>query len=196
MKKLKLVIIPLAIVILAVAWCARYTSLNQFYDSLENRETLTCSMGEFVPFGDDEIDYHIQADGYLICVNDFKIVDFAEVCPDIEGNTPEKLALVDITLKNAGSDAEGVPLAELTLYGVDELVFINYEALGRLNPALKENSDINSGISLSDGTEYRLTLPYGLYKSNFSRGTWNSLDRYGLFLQLTAYPTRKIIVLQ
>ncbi len=192
MKKLKLVIIPLAIVILAVAWYARYTSLNQFYDSLDNCETLTCSTGEFVSFGEDEINYHIQADGYLICVNGVKVVDFAEVCPDIEGNTPEKLALVDITLKNVGSDAEGVPLAELRLYGIDELLFLDYDALDRLNPVLQGNS----GITLSTNTEYRLTLPYGLYKANFSHGTWNSLDRYDLFLQLTAYPTRKIIVLQ
>lgn len=196
MKKLKLVFIPLAAVLLATAWYLRYTSLNRFYDSIDDSVRITYPVGEYVPFGEDYIDDRLQADGYLLRVNGFRIADFEEVCPDAEGNAPEKLALVDITLKNTGSNAEGVALSELTLYGVDELVFINYEALGRLNPVLKENSDINSGISLSDGTEYRLTLPYGLYKSNFSRGTWNSLDRYGLFLQLTAYPTRKIIVLQ
>ncbi len=192
MKKLKFVLIPLVTALLAAGWIAGYTSLNRFYDSLDNSETLTCSTGEFVPFGEDEINYHIQADGYLICVNGFKIADFAEVCPDIEGNTPEKLALVDITLKNIGSDAEGIPLTELRLYGIDELLFLDYDALDRLNPVLQGNS----GITLSTNTEYRLTLPYGLYKANFSRGTWNSLDRYDLFLQLTSYPTRKIVRLQ
>ena len=73
---------------------------------------------------------------------------------------------------------------------------MNYEALGRLNPVLGDSADINAGISLADGTEYSLTLPYSLYRRDFSRWTWDRLDRYGLTLQLTVYPVRKTVKIQ
>lgn len=185
MKKLKYALILLALVLLAAAWTVRYVSINRYYESLDNNVELTWALGELVPLEESDEGYYIRVDG-------FRIADYGDVCPDAEGDAPEKLALVDITLKNTGSDAEGIPLSELPLYGIDEVLFLDYAALDRLNPVLQGNS----GIRLADGTEYRLTLPYGLYKANFSRGTWNDLDRYGLFLQLTGFPTRKSIVLQ
>ena len=190
-KKLKFVLIPLVIVLLAAGWTARYVSLNRFYHSFDDRVKMTYPMGEDVPFGEDYIGYG-SADGYLMCVNDFRIVDFEDICPDVEGNTPEKLALVDVTLKNTGSEAEGVMLPEIALYGIDQLLFMNYEALDCLNPVLEGNP----GIHLRDNTEYQLTLPYSLYKLEFSHKTWNNLDRYELFLQLTCFPTCKLVRVQ
>lgn len=31
-------------------------------------------------------------------------------------------------------------------------------------------------------TEFKLLLPYGLYHNNFSRETWDNIDRYDFFL--------------
>lgn len=192
MKKLKCVLIPLVTVLLAAAWYARYTSLNRFYDSIDDSVEMIYPMGEDVPFGEDYIGGGSPANGYLLRADGFRIADFEDICPGVEGDTPEKLALVEITLKNTGSDAEGVMLSELSLHGIDELLFLDHDALDRLNPGLQGNL----GIRLSENTVYSLTLPYDLYRANFSGGTWSRLDQYALFLQLTSFPTCKTIDLR
>lgn len=197
MKKWKWLCILLVIALLAGAWAYRYRTLNQHYEELSNVTVETFEVGSEIAFGEDYIDYGLTADGYLICVDKFEILDyetFAEAYNSgykSTGNVPDKLALITITLKNQGSNDEGIPLTEMELFGLDELIFVDYELLQKLNPVLQGNW----GISLADKTEYTLLLPYGLYQDDFSQDTWENIDQYDMYLQITTHPVQKVVVL-
>lgn len=45
-------------------------------------------------------------------------------------------------------------------------------------------------------TEFKLLLPYGLYHNSFSRETWDNIDRYDFFLQVTTHPICKVVNLK
>lgn len=197
MKKWKYFCILLVIPLLSGAWVYRYRTLNQHYDELSNVAEETFEVGSEIAFGEDYIDYGLTADGYLICIDKFEMLDyetFAEAYNSgykSTGKVPDKLALISITLKNQGSNDKGVPLAEIELFGLDELIFMDYELLLILNPVLQGNL----GISLADNTEYTLLLPYGLYQEDFSQDTWEHIDQYDMYLQITTHPVRKVVIL-
>lgn len=197
MKK-KVLLFLIVVFVLAGGWIWRYDSLNQYYEMITNNAQEVHSIGDTIHFEQDYIDYGLEADGYSLRVDSFELIDFDEyICsqniePAQFDNRPNKVALVSITIMNDGSKADGVALAELELFGIDEWLPVNYELLDTLNPVLKGNL----GISLAEGTEYQVVLPYGLYKNSFSSGTWNHLDEYNFFFQVTAYPTRKIVRMQ
>lgn len=197
MKKKRLIIIA-TIGLLIGLWIWRYTSLNVYYDTIKNGSTQIYAIGDEIPFGKDYIDYGLQADGYVARVDECRIISFAEleVAWDAQAvphwNRPDMLAIITITIKNNDSIADGIMLSELELFGVDELIHIDYELLGRLNPVLAGNP----GIRLAPDTEYTLILPFGLYENNFSKQTWNHLETYDLFLQITAYPMQKVVKVQ
>lgn len=197
MKRRKLLLILLTILILAGAWTVRYLSLNRFYTQMDNTTETIYSLGEEIPFGNASIEYNLYADGYQIRVDSFEIVDCAAFCASMDteicltGRTPDKLALVTITLTNTGSTAEGVPLIEFDLFGIDEPLFMDYDILDLLNPVLQGNV----GVRLAENTSYQFVLPYDLCQTDFSAETWRNIDRYELFLQITTPPTCKIVQL-
>lgn len=198
MKKWKCICVLLVIPLLASVWGYRYRTLNRYYEGLSNVTEETFEIGEEIEFGVDYIDYGLKADGYSICVDKFEVLDY-DVFKELYGSScksngrvPDKLALVSITLRNHGSSDDGVPLAELELFGVDELIFMDYELLQNLNPVLQGNL----GISLADNTEFKLLLPYGLYQNNFGSETWDKIDQYDFFLQVTTHPICKVVNLK
>lgn len=198
MKKSFYWLLFIPVLLLAGGWTWRYISLNQYYEGISDSTQVVYSIGESVQFGEDYIDYKLTADGYSIRIDDFVIVNADKLSDMVEIDTtqlesvPDRIALVSITVMNEGSTAVGVPLTELELYGVDEWLFAEYELLDLMNPVLEGNS----GISLADGTSYQVVLPYGLYENRFSNYSWNHMDHYELFLQVTTHPTRKIVKLQ
>ena len=135
--------------------------------------------------------------GYSIAAEGFDIVEYEAVAEEL-GYTetmidpPERLAIVEVTLKNDGSTDPGVMLPELTLHGLDFYTDMNLGLLVELNPVLEGNY----GISLPDHSECRLTPPYNLRESQRSKSAWSGLDELSVLLQVTAYPTTKEIVLQ
>lgn len=196
-KPVKLTAVAAAVLVLASAWYWRYDGINRYYQDYAGLGYESCELGETLCFGDDYIDTGLGASGYSIAAEGFKVVEYEDFAKEL-GYTetmiepPERLAIVEVALKNDGSTDPGVMLPELTLHGLDFYTDMNLGLLVELNPVLEGNY----GISLPDNSECRLTLPYNLRESQLSRNAWNRLDELPMLLQVTAYPTTKEIVLQ
>lgn len=87
------------------------------------------------------------------------------------------------------SSAEGFPLTELSLYTTDMLMNMDWDLLGVVNSIL----DGATGIRLQDGASCDILLPFDLYRYRFTSSEWNGLEQSSIWLQVTNYPTRKII---
>ena len=164
MKKLvKLTAAAAAVLVLASAWYWRYDGINRYYQDYAGLGYESCEIGETLCFGDDYIDTGLRALGYSIAAEGFDIVEYEAVAEEL-GYTatmiepPERVAIVEVTLKNDGSTDPGVMLPELMLHGLDFYTDMNLGLLVELNPVLEGNY----GISLPDNSECRLTLPYNL----------------------------------
>ena len=196
-KPVKLTAAAAAVLVLASAWYWRYDGINRYYQDYAGLGYESCELGETLCFGDDYIDNGLGALGYSIAAEGFKVVEYEDFAKEL-GYTetmiepPERLAIVEVALKNDGSTDPGVMLPELTLHGLDFYTDMNLGLLVELNPVLEGNY----GISLPDNSECRLTLQYNLRESQLSRNAWNRLDELPMLLQVTAYPTTKEIVLQ
>lgn len=173
-----------------------YIKTNRFYRDISNLSVLEYSIGNEVPFEEDFLEYGINANGYIITVDKFEIVNYDEyICSNSiqTGETlikPEKIALVYITLANMNSVSNGIPLTELILHGIDSCIPMNWKLLSDFNPVLQGSN----GIRLNEGDSYSLVLPYNLYKRYFKSFVWRNIEDYPLFLRVTSYPTAKDIL--
>lgn len=77
----------------------------------------------------------------------------------------------------------------LSLYTTDMLMNMDWDLLGVVNPIL----DGATGIRLQDGASCDILLPFDLYRYRFTSSEWNGLEQSSIWLQVTNYPTRKII---
>lgn len=190
-----LLIFTLSIVLIC-AWLVRYRAINQDYQErwAANSEK-TYSLGETVAIASDYLGYGITADGYTIKVNSFEIVDYktyssAWSYDDTDrSRIPDKVALVDVTISQQNSTAEGFPLTELSLYTRDMLMNMDWDLLDMANRVLKGNT----GIRLEDGAACDIVLPFDLYKYRFTSSEWKKLEQSNIWLQITNYPARKSI---
>ena len=198
MKKLFASLLIAVVILFSLFWVWRYVTLNEYYDSICNIDKTVYYSGEIVPFGEDRIGGYNQADGYSIRVNSFSMVDYisyikdSEISVDNQFASPEKIALVYITLINDNSDAEGVMLTDLQLHGIDNYIGMDWDLLYEINPILQGNP----GICLPHNTEVDLILPFDVYRSYFGSRTWRQLDDYTWYLRITSWPTQKDIQVQ
>ena len=185
------------IVILASLWTWRYITLNRYYDDLDNGSYQLYQIGEPVPFEDDGNDLYTDLNGYSIRVDGYEICDYDEFIDDRDiaiakdENDPDKLALVYITLINENCEPNPVSLLALKLRGIDTPLNMDWDLLPLANSVLEGHT----AIALNPGTEQKLVLPYGLWKSSFSSSTWRNIDEYTLYLQITATLTQKEVKL-
>lgn len=192
-SKTKLLIFCTCVFLLVVVWIWRYTSLNDYYQTISNQRTVYYALGEKVPFSSDYIDKDLCANGYWIQVNKFEILSYEDYASTLStplkmyGATPEKIALVYITLYNENSTADGVMLTELTLHGIDSYAGMNWDALLASNSILEGSF----GVQLASGSYCNLVLPFNLFSSSFSSHTWEHINEYDFFLRITAFPTAK-----
>lgn len=155
----------------------------------------TYSVGEIVPIAPDFVGYNLAAEGYMLQVNRFEIVDYRAYTSALQydgtdrSRIPDKIALVSVTVSQQNSSAEGFPLTELSLYTTDMLMNMDWDLLGVVNPIL----DGATGIRLQDGASCDILLPFDLYRYRFTSSEWNGLEQSSIWLQVTNYPTRKII---
>ncbi len=189
MKNKKWLVICVAVIVLAGCWFWRYTTMNAYYDSLDNTIEILRQTGEIVPFGQNKTNEGNVIEGYSIRVDDMEILEFKDflqtwkIDPEELNSSPDRVVLVYITLFNEDSD-ESVDLPELQFHGPDNSVGMNWDILWALNPEL----DGYTGIRLSHGQEYQVVLPYSLYRRFFGFYTWNNLDDYGWLLRITSWP--------
>lgn len=189
MKNEKWLVIGVAVIIAAGLWFWCYTSMNAYYDSLDNTIEIQYQTGEIVPFGQNKTAEGNVIEGYSIRVDDMEILEFEdflqtwEIDPEELNSSPDRVALVYITLFNEDSD-ESVFLPELEFHGPDNSVGMNWDILWAVNPELNGYT----GIQLSHGQEYEVVLPYSLSRRFFGFYTWNNLDDYGWLLRITSWP--------
>ena len=137
----------------------------------------------------------MAAEGYMLQVNRFEIVDYRAYTSALQydgtdrSRIPDKIALVSVTVSQQNSSAEGFPLTELSLYTTDMLMNMDWDLLGVVNSIL----DGATGIRLQDGASCDILLPFDLYRYRFTSSEWNGLEQSSIWLQVTNYPTRKII---
>lgn len=196
MKKHKKLIIAIVLILLAAAWIWRYITMNKYYDDLDNGDYKLYQMGEMVPFENDGLDSNIDLSGCYIQATGFELQN----CDALLNETglilsskyikPEKLALVNITLKNDSSDEKLLTLMKIGLHGVDTNVTMNGELLCGLNPRLNGRTS----ISLSPGEVCTLVLPYDIYRSQFGSSTWRNIEEYKFLLKVTTALTQKEIL--
>lgn len=63
------------------------------------------------------------------------------------------------------------------------------DLLAALNPALEGNR----GIILNPGTRQDLIIPFGLQRERFRLFTWNNIEQYPVYFQVTSTLTTKEI---
>lgn len=188
LHKSKLII--LAIIGAIIVWLFCYHGINRYYASFSDISKEVYSAGDIVAFGDNYQNKGLTATGYEICVNHYEIVDFADYAehigfkPNGDRSTPEKVALVYITIYNVDSVGKGVMLTEFALHGIDNYVGLNRELLDALNPGLQGNT----GIHLATGEHYQLIIPYNLFRIHFGIDTWKNINNYKFYLHITSFP--------
>ena len=199
-KTARRILIAAVVIILTIGWFWRYISLNAYYDSIApDRDHACYGIGDIVPFEDDRMSGGgALAEGYSIRVDDFEILEYTDLDPEdfaesdaSRRDAPVRIALVHITLFNEDSDAQGIMLTDLMLYGIDALANMDWSLLTALNPVLEGRY----GVRLSPGTELSLVIPYDMYQDVFP-AAWNHLESYPLYLYLTYFPTEKEIRVQ
>lgn len=194
-KPVRLVLVITIAALLAVGWTWRYVTLNQYYDNLDNGDYLLYQAGELVPFEDDGNDKSTDLNGYYIRVDGFETRDYDDYLEDTgislpkREAEPDKLVLVKVTLLNESCDPNPVIVTDILLHGIDSVAYMDAEVLVAANPIL----DGNTGIALEPGTQCQLIFPFALYKHTYSHRTWNNLDNYKLYLQVTNSLTTKDI---
>lgn len=194
-KKRFWLILSAAVVVIFV-WVIRYKAINQDYRQRWSANTeKTYSVGEIVPIASDFVGYNLAAEGYMLQVNSFEIVDYNTYTSALaydgadRSRIPDKVALVSITVSQQDSNAEGFPLTELSLYTTDMLMNMDWDLLEVANPIL----DGATGIRLQDGASCDILLPFDLYRYLFTSSEWNNLEQSSIWLRVTNYPTRKIV---
>lgn len=186
-----------ALIIAALLWSWRYTSLNAYYDSINTVEEKVYQKGAFVPFGDDYTFGDTTLDGYSIRVDGIEIMEFQAFCQvagvteDDVSSVPDRVALVTITLFNESNDTDAVALVDFNLHGVDSTVGMNWELLSKLNPVLEGIFMVR----IEKGAQYQFVLPYNINQRYFGSYTWNNMDNYDWFLRITTWPTKKDIAI-
>lgn len=197
-KRTKNWIICAVILLLAVVWVWRYMTLNAYYESISLlEEKQRYAIGDIVPYESDRSGSGAILDGYSLRVNSMEMMDYDDYLASVSYPTedlrthPDKVALVQVTLFNENSDAEGIMLTELQLHGIDQYFSMDWDLLVKENPILEENY----GIRLPYDSECELTLPFSFFQMHFSAG-WDDLESYDLYLHLTTWPTEKDIRVQ
>lgn len=190
-------VITICVLFSASVWVIQYNKINHFYESHTIKIEKIYTMNEEIKFEQDYLAINESAVGHSVCMNEVEIVDFDEYINRLELSIdnrkaikPEKLALVSITLRNIDGDISNIFLPNFSLYGIDSNPQLDYELLSQINLNLDADSLY---ISLQQGTECNLTLPYMLFEQDFKESVWNNMGSYDFYFQITSFPTAKYI---
>ncbi len=196
-KRIRLIAVVTVVALLAAGWTWRYVTMNRYYDDLNNGDYKLYQAGEPVPFEDDGNDKDTNLNGYSIRVDGYEVRDYddyltaAQITPPQDENDPEKIALVYVTLINESCQGGGVTLTDFKLRGIDSAIPMDWDVLLLANSVLQGNT----GITLATQSECALVLPFMLKEEAFSRGTWNKIEDYKVYLQVTSsFTTKEILV--
>ena len=191
-KKQKKRIILLAVFLLiAAAWGMRVYWINQKYPDVERK---TYDPQEEVELGKDIIDYDTM-EGYFVTIESADIYEYEDLLSqyDLEDFTerdaPERIYLLKVRLRNTNNTETGIDLLSWKIQSNSVVQSLDFELYYELNQL-----DTYS-VALRENSEKEFLLPYNLRKDFFYPSEWENLEDYEMWLTVTWYPTKKMLLL-
>ena len=191
-KKQKKRIILLAVFLLiAATWGMRVYWLNQKYPDVERK---TYDLQEEVELGKDIIDYDTM-EGYFVTIESADIYEYEDLLSqyDLEDFTerdaPERIYLLKVRLRNTNNTETGIDLLSWKIQSNSVSQSLDFELYYELNQL-----DTYS-VALREDSEKEFLLPYNLRKDFFYPSEWEKLEDYEMWLTVTWYPTKKMLLL-
>ena len=191
-KKQKKRIILLAVFLLiAAAWGMRVYWINQKYPDVERK---TYDLQEEVELGKDIIDYDTM-EGYFVTIESADIYEYEDLLSqyDLEDFTerdaPERIYLLKVRLRNKNNTETGIDLLSWKIQSNSVVQSLDFELYYELNQL-----DTYS-VALRENSEKEFLLPYNLRKDFFYPSEWENLEDYEMWLTVTWYPTKKMLLL-
>lgn len=191
-KKQKKRIILLAVFLLiAAAWGMRVYWINQKYPDVERK---TYDLQEEVELGKDIIDYDTM-EGYFVTIESADIYEYEDLLSqyDLEDFTErdalERIYLLEVRLRNTNNTETGIDLLSWKIQSNSVSQSLDFELYYELNQL-----DTYS-VALREDSEKEFLLPYNLRKDFFYPSEWENLEDYEMWLTVTWYPTKKMLLL-
>ena len=191
-KKQKKRIILLAVFLLiAAAWGMRVYWLNQKYPDVERK---TYDLQEEVELGKDIIDYDTM-EGYFVTIESADIYEYEDLLSQydledfMERDAPERIYLLKVCLRNTNNTETGIDLLSWKIQSNSVTQSLDFELYYELNQL-----DTYS-VALREDSEKEFLLPYNLRKDFFYPSEWENLEDYEMWLTVTWYPTKKMLLL-
>lgn len=191
-KKQKKRIILLAVFLLiAAAWGMRVYWINQKYPDVERK---TYDLQEEVELGKDIIDYDTM-EGYFVTIESADIYEYEDLLSqyDLEDFTerdaPERIYLLEVRLRNTNNTETGIDLLSWKIQSNSVVQSLDFELYYELNQL-----DTYS-VALRENSEKEFLLPYNLREDFFYPSEWENLEDYEMWLTVTWYPTKKMLLL-
>ena len=191
-KKQKKRIILLAVFLLiAATWGMRVYWLNQKYPDVERK---TYDLQEEVELGKDIIDYDTM-EGYFVTIESADIYEYEDLLSqyDLEDFTerdaPERIYLLKVRLRNTNNTETGIDLLSWKIQSNSVSQSLDFELYYELNQL-----DTYS-VALREDSEKEFLRPYNLRKDFFYPSEWENLEDYEMWLTVTWYPTKKMLLL-
>ncbi len=192
-KKQKKRIILLAVFLLiAAAWGMRVYWINQKYPDVERK---TYDLQEEVELGKDIIDYDTM-EGYFVTIESADIYEYEDLLSqyDLEDFTerdaPERIYLLEVRLRNTNNTETGIDLLSWKIQSNSVVQSLDFELYYELNQL-----DTYS-VALRENSEKEFLLPYNLREDFFYPSEWENLEDYEMWLTVTWYPTKKMLLLK
>ncbi len=192
MKKKKKIVLLAVFLLIAAAWGARVYWFNQEYPDVERK---TYALQEEAKFGKDIIDYD-EMDGYFVTVESSQIYEYADFLTEYglndftENYPPERIYLLKVRLRNTNNTETGVNFRDWYIQSNAVHEDINLDLYYEINQI-----DTYS-VALRENSEKEFLLPYNLREDFFYPSEWENLEDYEMWLTVTWYPTKKMLLLK
>ena len=178
--------------LIAAAWGARVYWFNQEYPDVERK---TYALQEEAELGKDIIDYD-EMDGYFATVESSQIYEYADFLTEYglndftERYPPERIYLLKVRLRNTDNTETGVSFLDWYIQSNAVHEDINLDLYYEINQI-----DTYS-VALRENSEKEFLLPYNLREDFFYPSEWENLEDYEMWLTVTWYPTKKMLLLK
>ena len=191
MKRKKRIILLAVFLLIAAAWGMRVYWLNQKYPDVERK---TYDLQEEVELGKDIIDYDTM-EGYFVTIESADIYEYEDLLSQydledfMERDAPERIYLLKVRLRNTDNTETGIDVLSWKIQSNSVSQSLDFELYYELNQL-----DTYS-VALREDSEKEFLLPYNLRKDFFYPSEWENLEDYEMWLTVTWYPTKKMLLL-
>ena len=191
MKKKKKIVLLAVFLLIAAAWGAQAYRFNREYPDVERK---TYALQEEAELG-NIIDYD-EMDGYFVTVESSQIYEYADFLAEyglndfMESYPPERIYLLKVRLRNTNNTETGVNFRDWYIQSNALHEDLNLDLYYEINQI-----DFYA-VSLRENSEKEFLLPYNLREDFFYPSEWENLEDYEMWLTVTWYPTKKMLLLK